>query len=431
MQQLDPVELDACLRGMPHLELNPLPPKRDWASIPTWPTGWVASGKCTSPARCVRYLALPKSGSTSIRSALRSRQSITAASGSWRDALAFTFVASPLARLHSAWRFSQSGRQGRTECTKLASFDDWLIEWLTALRLMRRGVRVAAAASSWAVRLAFDPHYRLQLAYLQNAEHEAAMQNRSSTFDFVGRLTKQHARRDWAELVAMAAARRVSLPAKLPKERLGRLFPPELSNISAGTRRQVCEALELEHRCLGIPLADCLGDIGGGSRRPHAQDADAPNSEHIVEHSARLAAASAWQLHGCPAARDRAVEQTARDEAGSICARADQLAAVRCCLKNSAAAHECHTGKCESVCSELGTLAGSAITAARPRVTLAQAHTTCHVRGRRLCTRAELRGGDCCRKGCDMDHSIWCGRVMCALSVDGDTRKEGSTKAER
>ena len=91
--------------------------------------------------------------------------------------------------------------------------------------------------------------------------------NRSSTFDFVGRLTKQHARRDWAELVAMAAARRVSLPAKLPKERLGRLFPPELSNISAGTRRQVCEALELEHRCLGIPLADCLGDIGGGSRR--------------------------------------------------------------------------------------------------------------------------------------------------------------------
>ena len=27
--------------------------------------------------------------------------------------------------------------------------------------------------------------------------------------------------------------------------------------------------------------------------------------------------------------------------------------------------------------------------------------------------------------------TAWCGRVMCALSVDGDTRKEGSTKAER
>ena len=91
-----------------------------------------------------------------------------------------------------------------------------------------------------------------------------------------------------------------------------------------------------------------------------------------------------WLARGCPT-----LPPDAR-RVGARCVRSAQsVAGVRCCGGST----------CVSVCLSQQSCDGDDGQAA----TLVQARAYCERRGRRLCTRAELGRGFCCKSGCAMD----------------------------
>ena len=111
---------------------------------------------------------------------------------------------------------------------------------------------------------------------------------------------------------------------------------------------------------------------------------------------------AAWLEAGCPAVVRRTTSPPS-------CAAAASLAAVRCCSRST----QENATACVSICNALdasrnqhayemprlhidGTLAN-----------LAEAQAECEsLAGRRLCSRAELQAGICCKTGCGMDGAL-------------------------
>ena len=124
-------------------------------------------------------------------------------------------------------------------------------------------------------------------------------------------------------------------------------------------------------------------------------------------------AATAWQHAGCPTVRVQ--------EPKAACRRTDAaVGAVRCC---GALAAEGGTRACYSVCYahqrpysrsrwELPPL----VVRNALRANFSGAVAECAAYGMRLCSRAELAGGACCKSGCGMDAKpVWTAEVGCAL----------------
>ena len=106
-----------------------------------------------------------------------------------------------------------------------------------------------------------------------------------------------------------------------------------------------------------------------------------------------------WLARGCPT-----LPPDAR-RVGARCVRSAQsVAGVRCCGGST----------CVSVCLSQQSCDGDDGQAA----TLAQARAYCERRGRRLCTRAELGRGFCCKSGCAMDGMLVWTEDACTAAPD-------------
>jgi len=106
-----------------------------------------------------------------------------------------------------------------------------------------------------------------------------------------------------------------------------------------------------------------------------------------------------WLTRGCPT-----LPPDAR-RVGARCVRSAQsVAGVRCCGGST----------CVSVCLSQQSCDGDDGQAA----TLAQARAYCERRGRRLCTRAELGRGFCCKSGCAMDGMLVWTEDACTAAPD-------------
>ena len=115
-----------------------------------------------------------------------------------------------------------------------------------------------------------------------------------------------------------------------------------------------------------------------------------------------LAMPQHWLARGCPTLPLDA------SRVGARCVRrAQSVAGVRCCGGST----------CVSVClsqQNRDTCDGDDGHAA----TLVQARAYCERRGRRLCTRAELGRGFCCKSGCAMDGMLVWTEDTCATASD-------------
>ena len=231
-----------------------------------WPTLWASPDSANGS---VRYLCMPKSGSSSLRHAVDQASGVRArrltvyfglrysANGSapskenrdmstpvarraaavarlleggkraaiarrsseeWRTALPFTFVRDPLERARSQYLYYC--RNLGPECVLSKepgrrAFDAWLSRWAAVVPSFEDG-RNTDAALWWPF---IDEHYSPQWRLILNAaaEAEAAGWAFEAPFRFVGRLSREHAPADWAALLSLLKRHSVPLASSFPE----------------------------------------------------------------------------------------------------------------------------------------------------------------------------------------------------------------------